>query len=127
MAGAMPGRYAGALAAALLVLLQHQLLHPLLPHNQLLRVLFRQVGPEGGVVFFLPSVIRLMILERFPVCFTIFQFFSVTVKCFKEFVSEIQFESTLPAPTLYMEMSLGRFSTASTKSSLGNHIITPIT
>ena len=48
MAGAMPGRYAGALAAALLVLLQHQLLHPLLPHNQLLRVLFRQVGPEKG-------------------------------------------------------------------------------
>ena len=46
MAGAMCRRDSSALAAALLVLLQHQLLHPLLPHDHLLRVLIRQVGPE---------------------------------------------------------------------------------
>ena len=57
MSGAMRRRNSGALAAALLVLLQHQLLHPLLPHDQLLRVLLRQVGPEMKVIVCFAEII----------------------------------------------------------------------
>ena len=57
MSGAMRRRNSGALAAALLVLLQHQLLHLLLPHDQLLRVLLRQVGPEMKVIVCFAEII----------------------------------------------------------------------